>query len=89
MKNWNAHLQLRFPRIMFLCAQIGQILDVVENSGVANDTLVMLSSDHGGRGRYHGRFQDDDLMIPMFVKGISLLLFPFPKLTFQFSHFEV
>ena len=61
-------LQFRDKKVIF-CAQIGEILDVVENSGVANDTLVMLSSDHGGRGRYHGRFQDDDLMIPMFVKG--------------------
>ena len=54
---------------LFFMPQIGQTLDVVENSGVANDTLVMLSSDHGGRGRYHGRLQDDGLMIPMFVKG--------------------
>ena len=54
--------------------QIGQILDAIENPGAENDILVMLSADHGGKARWHGRFQDVDIMIPMLVKGNLLIL---------------
>ena len=45
---------------------IGQLLDAAD----ANDVLVLLSSDHGGHDTSHGSYIDEDLFIPMFVKGI-------------------
>ena len=47
---------------------MGQILDVIDGSG-NDDVLVMLSTDHGGEGWLHGRNQDSDLIIPVFIKG--------------------
>ena len=52
--------------------QVGQILDAIEGSGFSDDTFVMLSTDHGGRNYNHGRGQDSDLNIPMFLKGMIL-----------------
>ena len=46
---------------------IGQLLDAAD----ANDVLVLLSSDHGGHDTSHGSYIDEDLFIPMFVKGIT------------------
>lgn len=49
--------------------QVGQILDAIETSGREDDTLVILSSDHGGLEFQHGRAADSDILIPMFIKG--------------------
>ncbi len=49
--------------------QVGQLLDAIETAGKRDDTLVMMSSDHGGFQYGHGRKADSDLLIPMFIKG--------------------
>ena len=49
---------------------MGQILDVVDALG-NGDVMVMLSTDHGGEGWLHGRNQDEDLIIPLFIKGAN------------------
>ncbi len=54
--------------------QVGQILDAIESSGKDDDTLVMVSSDHGGLGYSHGRWADSDLVIPLIVKGEPTLV---------------
>jgi predicted AlkP superfamily pyrophosphatase or phosphodiesterase len=49
---------------------VGQLLDVVDASGLADtDVTVMLSSDHGGHLRGHGAETDSDIVIPAFVRG--------------------
>ena len=48
--------------------QVGEILDVIDSTG-NDDIMVMLSTDHGGERWIHGRNQDEDLIIPMFIKG--------------------
>ena len=57
--------ELYLSQLDELDALVGQLLDVVD----ASDVLVLLSSDHGGQGTSHGRYIDEDLFIPMFVKG--------------------
>ena len=49
--------------------QVGQLLDAIDAAGKTDDTLVMMSSDHGGLEFGHGRWDDVDLLIPMFIKG--------------------
>ena len=49
--------------------QIGIILDAIEEVNKENDTLVIVTSDHGGGPHGHGRYQDSDVLIPMFLKG--------------------
>ena len=36
---------------------------------MSEEVLVVLSADHGGEGFDHGRMTNDDLRIPMFLRG--------------------
>ena len=49
--------------------QVGAVLDVVDELGMQDDVLVILSSDHGGLDYGHGRYADSDVLIPMYVRG--------------------
>ncbi len=53
---------------------MGQILDAIEAGGAEHDTVVILSSDHGGSGTRHGDPIDSHLHIPMFIKGKDFTL---------------
>ena len=44
---------------------LGRLLDVIEGE----DVMVLLTSDHGGSDFGHGDAKDEDLYIPMFIKG--------------------
>eukprot|EP00340_Litonotus_pictus_P005001 CAMPEP_0170517032 /NCGR_PEP_ID=MMETSP0209-20121228/3131_1 /TAXON_ID=665100 ORGANISM="Litonotus pictus, Strain P1" /NCGR_SAMPLE_ID=MMETSP0209 /ASSEMBLY_ACC=CAM_ASM_000301 /LENGTH=276 /DNA_ID=CAMNT_0010802167 /DNA_START=154 /DNA_END=984 /DNA_ORIENTATION=+ len=50
---------------------IHEILDELENQGIADETTVIVTTDHGAtRGtKNHGGQDDDDLLIPYLVKG--------------------
>lgn len=43
---------------------IGEVLDVL-----APDTLVVVTSDHGGHGHAHGTDRDEDMTIPLVISG--------------------
>ncbi len=49
--------------------QIGKILKAVEESGLADSTVVLLSADHGGAGRTHGGEDARSKHIPWIIKG--------------------
>ena len=56
---------------------VGRLLDVIEGE----DVMLLLSSDHGGSDFGHGDPKDEDLFIPMFIKGyFELALFIFVQL---------
>ncbi len=53
-----------------LCSSyVGQILDVIDELEMSDEVFVVMSSDHGGHGKGHGEAIDDDLIIPMFLRG--------------------
>lgn len=49
--------------------QIGQILEALENSGMMERTIILLTSDHGGVGRGHGNASKAELEIPWLIYG--------------------
>ena len=49
---------------------IGLLLAAVEG----HDVLVLMSSDHGGHDYSHGSYIDEDLLIPMFVRGMEQII---------------
>jgi len=49
--------------------QVGQLLDVVDASGLADRITVMVSADHGGFGTSHGAHADSDIIVPVFIRG--------------------
>jgi predicted AlkP superfamily pyrophosphatase or phosphodiesterase len=53
-------------------AHIGIILDGVESAGLTDETLVLMTADHGGLNRFHGRMTQLELFIPFIASGPGL-----------------
>jgi predicted AlkP superfamily pyrophosphatase or phosphodiesterase len=49
--------------------QIGQILEALENSGMMERTIILVTSDHGGVGRGHGNSSKAEIEIPWVIFG--------------------
>jgi hypothetical protein len=48
---------------------IGEFLDMVRESGVQDRTYVLVTSDHGGKGRNHGKSSLVEIQIPWVING--------------------
>ena len=51
---------------------IGEVLRAVQQSGTAENTLVLVSSDHGGKGTSHGGDSPEELTIPWIAAGAGV-----------------
>jgi hypothetical protein len=45
------------------------ILDALQNAGLRDDTLIIVTADHGGHNTTHGTSQLEDMTIPWIVAG--------------------
>jgi predicted AlkP superfamily pyrophosphatase or phosphodiesterase len=48
---------------------IGKILQAVAEAGIADETIILVTSDHGGRGKNHGGATMDEIEIPWIIAG--------------------
>jgi predicted AlkP superfamily pyrophosphatase or phosphodiesterase len=48
---------------------LGHLLAAVEEAGATEDTLIILSADHGGHNHTHSGRQKEDLLIPWIAAG--------------------
>jgi arylsulfatase A-like enzyme len=48
---------------------IGLILPGVEDAGMAKNTIVVITSDHGGKGKGHGGATMGEIKIPWILTG--------------------
>jgi predicted AlkP superfamily pyrophosphatase or phosphodiesterase len=48
---------------------IGLVLDAVRDSGMADHSLVLVTSDHGGVGKKHGGSTMEEIEIPWIIRG--------------------
>ncbi|MEW6240051.1 MAG: ectonucleotide pyrophosphatase/phosphodiesterase [Chloroflexota bacterium] len=48
---------------------IGQLLDALEARGLRGETLLIVTSDHGGHGTTHGSSLPEDMTIPWIASG--------------------
>jgi membrane-anchored protein YejM (alkaline phosphatase superfamily) len=48
---------------------IGAILDAVDETGLAKKTIVLVTADHGGKGKSHGGSSIEEIEIPWIMKG--------------------
>lgn len=53
--------------------RIGKIVDAVKKAGIANETVIILSADHGGTGKGHGGKSLDEVQIPWVINGTGVL----------------
>eukprot|EP00128_Syssomonas_multiformis_P018253 Colp12_sorted_trinity150504_noHs@22987 len=49
--------------------QVGRLLEALRDSGIYNDTLVIIVSDHGGEGRGHGQSDTLNLYTQLVLSG--------------------
>lgn len=54
-------MQAYYASISFMDAQVGRVLDALEKSGLADNTIVLMTSDHGYHMGEHGHFQKQTL----------------------------
>ena len=50
-------------------ASLGVIVKAIGQAGIAGETVVIVSADHGGHGRTHGSKNPEDMEIPWIVWG--------------------
>jgi len=55
---WREIIARSFAQTTFLDAQIGRVLDMLEEMGLADDTAVLFGTDHGDMCGSHGKFHD-------------------------------
>jgi hypothetical protein len=91
----NDYRRLYFYLHKLVDQAIGRILDALEASGMADDTIVVFTSDHGDLLGAHGGLQqkwasgfDEALRVPMVVKGPGVAASP-GGLALPTSHVDV
>jgi arylsulfatase A-like enzyme len=79
----NAYRRLYYYLHKLVDQAIGRILDALEASGMADDTIVVFTSDHGDLLGAHGGLQqkwanafDEATRVPMVVKGPGIVTLP-------------
>lgn len=50
-------------------AQVGRIMTKLDELGLTDKTLVILTADHGGHGNSHGQNIPEDMVIPWMIAG--------------------
>lgn len=52
--------------------RIGKIVQAVKDAGIENETIIILSADHGGTGKGHGGKSLDEVEIPWVINGVGV-----------------
>lgn len=53
-------------------AAVGVLLKALETAGIAKDTAIIVSADHGGHARTHGTAMLEDMRIPWIAAGAGV-----------------
>ena len=57
---------------------IGDVIKVLERTGQLEQTLVIMTADHGGKGKSHGNPTMDEIEIPWIVRGPGVIFWGRP-----------
>ena len=53
-------------------ANIGRIVDTLDELGIRESTLIIITADHGGHGQGHGLDIPEDMTIPLILNGAGI-----------------
>ena len=80
------HTPQYFDCVNRVDSQIGQIVQAVKDAGIYDDTILILTSDHGGVGKGHGGNHPDELNIPVVYCGKGVKQnYEIPSVVMQFD----
>jgi len=48
---------------------ISEILDMVNEASAEDSTFILITSDHGGKGRSHGGSSLEEMLVPWVIRG--------------------
>lgn len=84
VRGWYTDAYMERQRI--LDAAIGQVIDALKEAGIYDDTVIVLSADHGGVDKKHGGFTLLELETPFIVSGKAIKQnFQFPLTVMQYD----
>lgn len=52
--------------------RIGAIVTAVQKAGIADETIIIVSADHGGKDKGHGGKSLDEVQIPWIIHGVGV-----------------
>ncbi len=61
--------QAYYDELKNVDARIGKIVRAVEEAGIADQTVIIVTADHGGKDKGHGGKSLDEVLIPWVVYG--------------------
>ncbi|MCO5241879.1 MAG: alkaline phosphatase [Chitinophagaceae bacterium] len=67
--NIGHHTPEYFNELKKVDARIGKIVRAVQEAGIAEHTVILVSADHGGKGKGHGGKSLDEVQIPWVIYG--------------------
>ena len=66
---------------------VGLILQAIKDAGIEKDTIVIMTSDHGGQGHGHGGFTLEELETPYIIYGSHVKKgFEITDVVMQYDH---
>ncbi len=58
--------------LQFTDAQIGRLLGILDEMGIRDSTLIVITADHGGHDDLHGANIPEDMTIPLIIAGYGI-----------------
>ena len=75
-----------FDTMKMLDKQVGVLIQALKDAGIYDDTVIVMSSDHGGRETGHGGFTIQELETPFIICGKNVRAgFEFPEAMMQYD----
>jgi predicted AlkP superfamily pyrophosphatase or phosphodiesterase len=58
-----------YKQLELVDQRIGKIIKAVKDAGIADETIILVTADHGGTGKGHGGKSLDEVQIPWIISG--------------------
>ena len=58
-----------YQKLLELDLWVGRILDAVEEAGIMEESVIIVTSDHGGIGQGHGGITMEEMLTPLVICG--------------------